>query len=120
LRNFYAMPDPAARAGKLPSPAHERRVLQIVTLAFWTPCCVADLWLMYQGGGGAAGFVFWLLFREAVVFLAFWFAAAAAGGMLRGSRAPKGPDARTRRKLRSRLAAGFKGYVAPSRGNRGQ
>ncbi len=119
MRNFYEMPERSQGAEKVAPVQYERRTLQVVTLAFWAPCCVADLWLMREGPG-MAGFVFWLLFREAVVFLALWFAAAAAHGLMRGSRAPKEPPAAQRRKLRARLADGFRGYVAPTRGNRGQ
>ena len=100
--------------------AYDRHVLRVCTLGFWVPCCLADLWLLHGGGAGAAGLVFWLLFREAVVFLALWGGTAAAHGLMRGSRAPKGPDARHRRKLRALMETGPKGYVAPTRGNRGQ
>jgi hypothetical protein len=120
VRNFYAMPDRLAGADQPVPHAYERRTLQVVTLAYWAPSCIADLCLLWRGGLAAGGFVFGLLFREALVFLALWFVSAAAQGLMRGSRAPKEPGARQLAKLRARLTQSVKDYVAPTRGNRGQ
>ena len=85
------------------------------------PCSIVDLFLLWRGGTGTGGFVFGLLFRQALVFLALWFAVAASHGLMRGER--RALDAPTKRQLRlfrRRTASDGKSFTAPSRGNRGQ
>ena len=116
MRTFYeteAKPDRSADA--------DPRVtlfLQLAVLAFWTPCAGIDLYLLWRGWGdaGAAPFVFWLLFRQALVFLALWFTVALTHGLMVGRRTPDEP----RRKRRPRKIAPNGGSLATSRHNRGQ
>src|SRR5579875_938889 len=85
VRALPEITDP--KAGSRRGTPFDQRAMQLVTLCFWGPCCAADLWLLSRGGAGQGGFVFWLLFREALVFLALWFAAAATRGLMLGNRA---------------------------------
>ncbi|WP_174300899.1 hypothetical protein [Caulobacter sp. S45] len=93
--------------------------LQLAVLAFWTPCGAIDLYLLWRSWGeaGAAPFVFWLLFRQALVFLALWFTVALSHGLMVGRRTPAEP--RRRRRPR-KVGSGQAGSIATSRYNRGQ
>ncbi len=94
--------------------------LQLAVLAFWAPCAGVDLYLLWRGWGGpgTTPFVFWLLFRQALVFLALWFTVALTHGMMTGRRTPAGPRRRRRRK--EKASAATSGAIATSRYNRGQ
>lgn len=112
MRSFYeteATPTPAG------SDRAVRLFLQLAVLAFWGPCTLVDLYILWRGWGsdGAAATVFWLLFRQALVFLALWFAVSLSHGLMLGRR-----HAEPRRKKRA--PDEVKAYVAPTRHNRGQ
>ena len=117
MRTFYEI-EPARETPKDADP-RIALFLQLAVLAFWTPCAAIDLYLLWRGWGeaGTAPFVFWLLFRQALVFLALWFTVALTHGMMRGRRTPAEP----RRKRRARRTAALPGVsIATSRYNRGQ
>jgi hypothetical protein len=118
LRTFYETETPLET-----SPVEDRRVtlfLQLAVLAFWTPCAGVDLYLLWRGWGqpGAGPFVFWLLFRQALVFLALWFTVALTHGLMVGRRTPA--DEPRRRRPRRKVALLKRGSIATSRYNRGQ
>ncbi len=118
MRSFYEIES----SPETPPTGADPRVtlfLQLAVLAFWTPCAAIDLYLLWRGWGGAgtAAFVFWLLFRQALVFLALWFTVALSHGMMVGRRTPGEP----RRKRSARKALVAKGpSLTTSRYNRGQ
>ncbi len=117
MRTFYETETPLET-----SPSSDLRVtlfLQLAVLAFWTPCAGVDLYLLWRGWGapGTAPFVFWLLFRQALVFLALWFSAALSHGLMVGRRTA-GEPRRRRRMRKSPVVKG--GSLATSRYNRGQ
>ncbi len=102
-------------------PHAERRVrlfLQLAVLVFWGPCSALDLMLLWRdrGGDGAYAFVFGLLFRQALVFLALWFTVSLAHGLMRG----RGTPAEPRRRKRRRSSEGQARSITPVRYNRGQ
>ena len=118
MRTFYEI-----RTAVETPPDADRRVrlfLQLAVLAFWTPCAGVDLCLLWRGWdeAGTADFVFWLLFRQALVFLALWFTVALTHGLTVGRRTPAG-EPRGRRKPRE-AAPVPGGAIATSRYNRGQ
>jgi hypothetical protein len=99
MRSFYEMETPSAA----PQPGSDRAVrlfLQLAVLAFWTPCAAIDLYLLWKGWGGASTgeFVFGVLFRQALVFLALWFTVSIAHGLMVGRRTPKEAKPRRRRR----------------------
>ncbi len=103
------------------TPRSDRRVrlfLQLAVLAFWGPCTLLDAWLLWRswGSDSAGGFVFWLLFRQALVFLALWFAVSLSHGLMLGRRHREPQRKRGRRHRIDSVQA----YVAPTRHNRGQ
>lgn len=77
-------------------------LVRLGTLAFWAPSLTIDLVLLRQGqfSPESMTLVFWLLFREAVVFLALWFGAGLIQALLFG---------RTERRARRRA-----GWDSPS------
>ena len=87
--------------GALPAQAREsgrNRMAYLVrlgTLGFWVPAIGIDLVALRHGGFAPEimGFVFWLLFREAVVFLALWFTFGLVQALMFGwrSRDPRLP-----------------------------
>jgi hypothetical protein len=118
LRAFYEMghPPESPQAG---SDARVRRFLQLSVIAFWVPSAGYDLLLLWREQSAQEfDFVFWLLFREAIVFLALWFTVSIAHGLMRGRRTRE-PTRRQRRVARSKLAP-FASVGAPSRYTRGQ
>ena len=123
MRTFYEIGTPEQTP-----PDAELRVklfLQLAVLAFWTPCAGVDLCLLWRGLGepGTAPFVFWLLFRQALVFLALWFTVAVTHGLMVGRRRPAGEPRPKRGRRKRRLckaAAAPRGSIATSRYNRGQ
>ena len=117
MRTFYEIEAPP-QAPAAPGP-RAALFLQLATLAFWAPSAGADLYLLWRGWGaaGTTSFVFWLLFRQALVFLALWFTASLTHGMAVGNRMPAEP----RRRRRSRKAAPVvEASLTTSRYNRGQ
>lgn len=117
MRTFYEIetaPETARDTGP-----RSALFLQLSVLAFWTPCAGVDLCLLWRGWGapGAASFVFWLLFRQALVFLALWFTVSLTHGMMVGRRAPA--EAR-RRRTRRKAVVVKGGSLTTSRYNRGQ
>jgi hypothetical protein len=74
------------------------------------------LWRNHMANG--LSFVYWLLFRQALVFLALWFTVSASQGLIRGRRTRE-PTSRQRRATRRKLAP-IVAAATPSRGNRGQ
>ena len=110
---IHAMPETAGAGA-------DRRVklfLQLAVLVFWGPCCVADIYLLWRdrGGDGGGAFVFELLFRQALVFLALWFTVAITHGLMRGRGTPAEPRRRRRRSPDVSAKS-----IAPIRYNRGQ
>ena len=118
MRTFYETGTPLETPRGGPDP-RVALFLQLAVLAFWTPCGTVDVYLLWRGWGhdGAGPFVFWLLFRQALVFLALWFTVALTHGLMVGRRTPAEP----RRRRRSRKAAdAVNAAIATSRYNRGQ
>ena len=118
MRTFYETETtPDTQAAENPRTA---LFLQLAVLAFWTPCAGIDLYLLWRGWGetGTAPFVFWLLFRQALVFLALWFTVALTHGLMVGRRTPADEPRRKRR--RRKEPAAKRGSIATSRYNRGQ
>jgi hypothetical protein len=119
LRAFYEIESPP----EAPHSGSDRRVrlfLQLAVLVFWTPCAGVDLWLLWRNHETEGlSFVFWLLFRQALVFLALWFTVSIAHGLLRGRRTRE-PKPRVRRRAARRASSGLTTVVAPARYNRGQ
>ena len=110
MRTFYDTETPLET-----DPGPDPRVtlfLQLAVLTFWTPCAAVDLYLLWRGWGGpgTTPFVFWLLFRQALVFLALWFTVALSHGLMVGRRTAAAP----RRKRPQ-----DKGAAIASRGGRG-
>ena len=89
MRSFYEMPTTQEPPHAMD--ASVRLFLQLAVLAFWAPCAGVDLYLIWRGGGAALTFVFWLLFKQALVFLALWFTVALTHGMASGRRGPGEP-----------------------------
>ena len=120
MRTFYEIK--AAQETPADAGARVRLFLQLAVLAFWTPCAGVDLNLLWRGLGeaGTAEFVFWLLFRQALVFLALWFTVAVTHGLTVGRRRPADEPRPRRRRLRRRTVAATGGTIATSRYNRGQ
>ena len=118
MRSFYETQPAAVKGDPLAADRHVRRFLQLAILAFWTPCIGIDGLLLWRDGGveGTSGFVFGLLFRQALVFLALWFAVSLAHGLATGRRGP----AELRPKRRSNRQTPGAALISPGRDYRGQ
>ena len=106
MRAFYD--ELVARKELSPNSDRAVRIFMLVALyGFWGPSVLVDAVLLWRNWGSAGGgaFVFWLLLRQAVVFLALWFTVAIAHGLLVGRRTAPEPKPK-----RVRLAAGARGY----------
>lgn len=70
-----------------------RRFVQTAILAYWLPCFSVDFYVLWSWGHDAQSlsFVFWALFREALVFLALWVLVAGAQAMVFGGRRERAP-----------------------------
>jgi hypothetical protein len=119
VRAFYEMESPPEN----PAPGADGRVrlfLQLAVLVFWAPCAGVDLILLWRNHAASGlSFVFWLLFRQALVFLALWFTVSVAQGLIRGPRTRE-PTAKVRRRAARRASSGLSAVTAPGRYNRGQ
>ncbi len=118
MHAFYETQPTAVKGDPLATDRHVRRFLQLAILAFWTPCIGIDGFLLWRDAGldGTSGFVFGLLFRQALVFLALWFAVSLAHGLATGRRGPA--DLRPRR--RARRPTPDVALINPGREHRGQ
>ena len=107
MRSFYEHETPPTSAPP-GTDARVRLFLQLAVLAFWTPCTLVDGYLIWRGlaSPGSTTFVFWLLFRQALVFLALWFTVSFAHGLALGRRTPAEPSAIRRANRRPRDAGG--------------
>ena len=71
-------------------------LVRLGTLAYWVPAIGIDLMVLLRShfSTEAMSFVFWLMFREAIVFLTLWFGFGAVQALLFG---------RARREARRRM-----------------
>jgi hypothetical protein len=120
LRSFYEM-DAGPKPRSPDSDPKVRLFLQLAILSFWGPCAAADLYLLWRSFGreGAGAFVFWLLFRQSLVFLALWFTVSIVHGLTRGRRTAAEPSGRRARRRTERIRTAQAAGVALSRSNRG-
>ena len=100
-----------------------RRLVQIATLAYWTPLVALDLFLLRRAlsAGAGYGFTFTLLFREAVVYLAAWLGIGAVHAIL-FSRDTGSSRPRLRRRRPARMRPWPRGKLSsrdPTRSRRG-
>ena len=106
MRTFYD--ELVSRKELAPNADRTVRIFILVAIyGFWGPSILVDAALLWRNWGSGDGrtFVFWLLFRQALVFLALWFTVALAHGLLVGRRTPAEP-----KKKRTRLPAAARGY----------
>ena len=119
MRSFYETPPSVVRRDPVAADRHVRRFLQLAILAFWTPCIGIDALVLWRDGRleGTGGFVFDLLFRQSLVFLALWFAVSLAHGLAMGR---SGGPGSARRRRRSDHGAPGATLIHPGRDHRGQ
>jgi membrane protein implicated in regulation of membrane protease activity len=120
LRSLYEM----ARPPEAQPPGSDRRVrlfLQLAIISFWAPCAAADVYLLWRGFGREAVcyFVFWLLFRQALVFLTLWFTVSIVHGLMVGRRTPREPRRKRKRRREEALRTAETAGVTLSRAHRG-
>ena len=117
MRSFYEI---EAEPEK-PAPGQDGRVrlfLQLAVIVFWAPSAGIDLLLLWRDhSDGELGFVFWLLFRQSLVFLTLWFTVSIIHGLARGRRSWE-PSRAMLRRLRRKTASAA--AVTPGRAYRGQ
>jgi hypothetical protein len=75
-------------------------LVRLGTLAYWVPAVGIDLMTLSRAhfSPESMGFVFWLMFRQSVVFLALWFTFGIVQALLFGS-ARREPHGRKRRDI---------------------